>query len=112
MVVVVTAKGAGLGAWIDDSFAASRQVVVVHENGRFDAIANPFPEDPTGKALADLMVSEIHPFDALVTGDIRTDALDVFLRKGVMVYQAKKGSVMELADSAADKSLPAAAPNE
>ncbi|MDA8425624.1 MAG: hypothetical protein M0Z80_05760 [Treponema sp.] len=110
MVVVVTAKGAGLGAWIDDSFAASRQVVVVHENDGFDTIVNPFPEDSTGKALADLMVSEIHPFDALVTGEIRKDALEVFLREGVIVYQAQKGSVMELADSAAGKSLPLAAP--
>lgn len=110
MIVVITARGAGLGAWVDDDFAASRRIVIVHENGRFDAIANPHPEDATGIHLAEFLVKTIKPLDVLVTGAIGGKALDVLLSHGVKVYAASTGSVMELADAATRDALPLAIP--
>lgn len=110
MVVAVAAKGAGLGAWVDDSFAGCRQIVVVREDGRFEAFANPYPGDASGMALAEKLIAEVRPLGALVTGGVGTEVLELFARGGIAVHSARSGSVMELAEAAAAGTLPAARP--
>lgn len=110
MDVVITAKGAGLGAWVDDAFATAGHVVIVHDSGRFSALPNPCPEEISRVALAEFLVKTVQPGDILVTGTIGRKALDVLLSHGVKVYTAATGSVMELADSATRGELPLAVP--
>ena len=110
MDVVITAMGAGLGAWVDDAFSTAGHVVTVHSSGRFSAFPNPRPEEISGVALAEFLVKTVQPGDILVTGTIGREALDVLLSHGVKVYAVATGSVMELADSATRGELPLAIP--
>jgi predicted Fe-Mo cluster-binding NifX family protein len=110
MVVIITAKGAGLGAWVDDDFANCHQIVVVYDDGRFDAFSNPMIEKNQGKDLADFIVSRVPAVDTLVTGSIGKDALSALMKAGIKVYSAKKGSVLELVEMAKDRTLPLATP--
>ena len=109
MIVAITAKGAGLGAMLDDDFASSRQFVIVDDDASFSALANTFASDTSGAAFAKMIVATVHPLDAIVTRNIRAEALDILMRNGIAVYSADKGAVMDLADSARAGELPLAA---
>ncbi len=61
MNIVVMAKGAGLGAWVDDDFAHAHQIVYVPARGGFDALGNPFLPDSSeieevSEALAEFVI--------------------------------------------------------
>ncbi len=105
METVITAKGAGLGAWVDEDFANCRQIVVVHDDGTFDAYPNPITEKNQGRALADFILSTVTPVDCLVTGQIDKDALASLSRAGVKVYSGQKGSVLELVEEVKNQKL-------
>jgi predicted Fe-Mo cluster-binding NifX family protein len=104
MKIVVTAKGAGLGAWVDDTFAGCRQVVTFYEGGRFEAISNPYADKEDGIELAKFIVDSIQP-DRIVTSSMKAEALKVFTEHGIRIDFAQKGSVMELAEAAANGTL-------
>jgi predicted Fe-Mo cluster-binding NifX family protein len=108
METVITAKGAGLGAWVDEDFANCRQIVVVHDDGTFDAYPNPITGKNQGKKLADFILSTVQPLDCLVTSHIDTDALASLSRAGIRVYSAQKGSVLELVEEVKKQRLPLA----
>ena len=73
------------------------------------ALANTFASDTSGAAFAKMIVATVHPLDAIVTRNIRAEALDILMRNGIAVYSADKGAVMDLADSARAGELPLAA---
>jgi predicted Fe-Mo cluster-binding NifX family protein len=101
MKVAVTAKGAGLGAWIDDDFVHCKQIVVVDENNRFEAWSNPFKDDPSHEAaiqLAKWIVDE--GIKLLITNEISPQSREVLENADVVVYQAKEGAVLTLVEKA------------
>lgn len=101
MKIAVTAKGAGLGAWIDDDFLHCKQIVLVDENNRFEAWSNPFKEDSSQTAaiqLANWIVDE--GIKLLITKEIPPQCREIFENAGVVIYQVKEGAVLSLVEQA------------
>ncbi|MGQ9648147.1 MAG: hypothetical protein ACUVWO_16595 [Thermodesulfobacteriota bacterium] len=82
MKIAVTAKGAGLGAWLDPNFESCLQIVIVDDRDRFEAWMNPYRETYTKNnlALATRLVKE--KIDVLVTGSISSESLEKNGRSG------------------------------
>lgn len=104
MSIIVTARGAGMGAWIDDDFSHARQIVVVEE-GSFQSWENPFREQGDGVALARQMLEEVADIEAVVTARIDDEAMNVFRGRRVPVFLANQGAVLELVDAVGKNSL-------
>lgn len=103
------AKGAGLGAWVDQDFAHARQIVYVKDSGGFEASENPFAtEDESSLSLSQFIVNAFPKTQAIVAGAFDEAAQRFFDEKHVALYIAAKGSVMELADKAGQGALPLA----
>ena len=109
MKIAVTAKGAGLGAWLDPNFETCLQIVIVDDNDRFEAWMNPYREAASndGLALATKLAEE--KVDFLVTGSITPLALDKLGEARVEVFCAERGSILELVEAARNCTLPPAA---
>lgn len=109
MKIAVTAKGAGLGAWLDPVFETCLQIVIVDDRDRFEAWMNPYrgmnPMDPLplAKKLAEEKVEK------LVTGSISPQALTYLSEKGIEVLLAEGGSILELVEAARSHTLSPAA---
>ena len=100
MKTAVTAKGSGLGAWLDPVFEESRQLVLVSEEGRFeswgqDEASGP---DPQGAARVAWLVRQ--GAGALVTGRLSGDARNRLAAAGIVLFTAESGSVLELVEAA------------
>jgi len=108
MSTIVTARGAGLGAWVDEDFAHCRQVVVVAEDGSFDAWDNPFPAEQNGDRLAEKMIEEIKDLKAVVTASIDPETVELFTEHRIAVYLAKQGAVLALVEAVGNHSVPRA----
>lgn len=108
MKIAVTAKGAGLGAWLDPDFTNCLQIVIVDDRDRFEAWANPYREKQPkdGVDLAAQLIRE--QIDVLIAGVIPAQALTELLKAGVVVFQVKSGSVLELVEAARAGKLVAA----
>jgi predicted Fe-Mo cluster-binding NifX family protein len=103
--LIVTARGAGLGAWIDEDFAHCKQIVLVESGDTFDAWENSFGNDSSGVALARRILSSTVHLEGLLTRGIGLDALAVFRAHDVPVYLAEMGSVLELVEMARNGKL-------
>lgn len=105
MKIALTAKGAGLGAWLDPNFADCLQIVIVDDRDRFEAWENPFrgKEPNDGTDLAARLIQE--QVGTLITGVISAQALENLHEAGVVVYQVKHGSILELVEAARDGRL-------
>ncbi len=100
MKIAVTAKGAGLGAWLDPNFEESRQLVLVSDEGRFESWAA--DEAPGGDPKGSARVAWLTRVGAgaLVTGTLSTKTRDRLAAAGIMVLSAGSGSVLELVEAA------------
>jgi len=100
MRIAVTAKGAGLGAWLDADFARSLQIVIVGDDDRFEAWPNPFRTVEGNAAGLDLARRLLESgVNALITGDIAPEAQAMLEQAGVRVQHAERGSVLELVEA-------------
>jgi len=108
MRIAVTAKGAGLGAWLDPTFADCLQIVIVDDRDRFEAWANPFrgKEPNDGFDLAAKLIQE--QVGMLITNAISTKAFVYLQKAGLVVYQAERGSILDLVEAAREGKLPPA----
>lgn len=106
MKIAVTAKGAGLGAWLDPVFETCLQIVIVDDRDRFEAWMNPYREGNPGEhlSLAAKLVEE--KIDTLVTGSISPQSLQKLSQSGVEVAYADSGSILELVEAARNHTLP------
>lgn len=109
MKIAVTAKGAGLGAWMDPVFETCLQIVIVDDRDRFDAWMNPFREANRSDslALAEKLAGE--KVDMLVTGSLSPRSLKKLNEAGIEVFSAERGSILELVEAARNRALPPAA---
>jgi len=108
MKIAVTAKGAGLGAWLDPVFESCLQIMLVDDRDRFEAWMNPFREAGIQGSL-DLARKIIEEkADILVTGSLAPNALQLLREAGIVVYRAERGSILELVEAARSGTLPQA----
>ena len=106
MKIAVSSKGAGLGAWLEPQFGMCNFLVVVDENNEFDVIENTSKcqsEDDEKRLAGDLIEQGI---GGLVTGTLSDSALQILKDKGILVYLAEKGSILELVEKVRDNQLP------
>jgi len=105
MKIAVTAKGAGLGAWLDPNFETCLQIVIVDDRDRFEAWMNPYREANTNGplALAEKLAAE--KVDMLVTGSISPQSLQKLRDAGIEVFSADRGSILELVEDARSHTL-------
>ena len=96
MKIAVSAKGAGLGAWLDPSFADCKHFVIVDENGKFEAWEPNEHADQDIYSLVENIISL--NIDVLITGQLPADVEKIFQEKGVQVITAEQGSVLELVE--------------
>jgi predicted Fe-Mo cluster-binding NifX family protein len=105
MKIAVTAKGAGLGAWMDSEFETCMQIVMVDDRNRFEAIENPFRDpgftDPL--TLANILIAE--NVDALITGTLSPEALKKLRSAGIVVYRAEAGAILDLVEAVRNHAL-------
>jgi predicted Fe-Mo cluster-binding NifX family protein len=100
MKIAITAKGAGLGAWLDPAFERSLQIVIIDDDDRFTAFE---PQslgvgEQAGVAAAQRLVSE--GVAAVVTGTIPAREYAVLKNAGTKVLHAESGSMLELVEQA------------
>lgn len=101
MNVIVMAKGAGLGAWVDEDFAHARQIVLVKDSGGFEARENPLAQGaPDSAALAQFVLRTFPVAHVIVAGAFDDAAASFFAQHGITAIAAARGSVMELAEQA------------
>jgi len=105
MKIAVTAKGAGLGAWLDPEFEKSLQIVIIDDTDRFTSFQPQLllSGGRPGVAAAARLVEE--RIDVLVTGSIQPEASSPLRAAGIAVLQAESGSVLELVEKARRKEL-------
>lgn len=106
MKIAVTAKGAGLGAWLDPVFETCLQIIIVDDHDRFEAWMNPYRETNDSLALAKKLMEE--KVDMLVTGSITPQLLKKLGEAGIEVRTAERGSILELVEAARNRTLPLA----
>lgn len=106
MRIAVTAKGAGLGAWLDPVFETCLQIVVVNDHDRFEAWMNPYHDiyATDSLALARKLIEE--NVGMLITGSISPQASSLLREKGIEVLLAEHGSILELVEAARAHRLP------
>lgn len=103
MNIIVMAKGAGLGAWVDSDFAHAHQIVYVPARGGFDAWENPFFTDSSeivedSEALAEFVLSKFPDAEAIVAGCFNRETREYFESHNVAVFTELSGSVLELVE--------------
>ena len=99
MKIAVTAKGSGLGAWLDPNFESALQVVIVDDNDRFTSFQPALLEN-IGKpgSVARRVVEE--GVSVLVTGSISEEDEEILEKASVVISLAESGSVLELVEKA------------
>ena len=97
MKIALTGLGAGLGAWLDDSFAKCNQVMIVEDNNRFTDWLNPFRDDVNAPTLlADAIIKE--NVDVLITSQISAEAASKISIAGINLVTKNGGTVFDLID--------------
>lgn len=105
MNIAVTAKGPGLGAWLDPDFGTCGHVMVVDDRDRFRSWPNAFgaTEVVDDIGLAQRLVEE--HVDALVTGTLSLEAYAVLKAAGVAVYLSKVDAILTLVEKVREGAL-------
>lgn len=100
MKIVLTVKGVGLGAWLDDDFSHCGFVMIVDDDDRFDSWKNPpvEGEDQTSQKLTDFII-QTKP-DILITGKISEAQKNIFTSQNIEVLDHRNGFVLELLEEA------------
>jgi predicted Fe-Mo cluster-binding NifX family protein len=109
MKIAVTAKGAGLGAWLDPNFETCLQIVIVDDWDRFEAWMNPYREAGAKDNLALATKLSEEKVDILVTGSISSQSLKKLGEAEIKVFCAERGSILELVEAARKHTLPSVA---
>jgi predicted Fe-Mo cluster-binding NifX family protein len=105
MKIAVSSKGAGLGAWMEPQLSQCGFLMIVDETGDFLTVENPGSPQPEENELALAQAAIDQQVGAFITGFVGKAALDLLKKKGIQVYAAQSGSILELIDLLADGEL-------
>jgi len=104
MNLALTAKGPGLGAWLDPDFGQSMHVMIMDERNRFKTWPNAYRETGVGDvALAHQLVEK--QVDAVVTGVMHPDAYAILAEADIPVYLVEVDAILTLADAVREGAL-------
>lgn len=99
MKIAVSSKGAGLGAWIEPNLSACGFLMIVDDHLKFSAIEN--------KGNATDMINQAigEGIEALISGTIEDEIIENLKSKGIKIFSAQKGSILELVEQVNDGTL-------
>lgn len=98
MNIALTAKGPGLGAWLDPNFGQSMHVMIMNDRNRFKTWPNPYRETKAGDVpLAQQLVEQ--QVDALVTGVLAPDAYAILAEANIPVYLVEVDAILTLTEA-------------
>ena len=113
MKIAITSNGANLDAPTSPVFGRCPMVVLVEtETLQFEAIENPAIAAPSGAGIQAAQLVVEKGAQAVVTGNIGPNALEVFQSAGVPIYRSEDGTVQDAVEAfKAGKLQPIAIPN-
>jgi predicted Fe-Mo cluster-binding NifX family protein len=113
MKIAITSNGANLDAPTSPVFGRCPMIVLVEtETLQFEAIENPAIAVPSGAGIQAAQLVVERGAQAVVTGNIGPNALDVFQSAGVPIYLFNEGTVRDAVETfMAGKLQPFAVPN-
>ncbi|MGC9398164.1 MAG: NifB/NifX family molybdenum-iron cluster-binding protein [Anaerolineae bacterium] len=98
MNIVLTARGPGLGAWLDPDFGRCGHLMLLDADDNFESWPNPYRESEVGAAaLAQQLVER--QVDAVVTGVLPPAAYAILSEANIPVYLAEVDAILTLADA-------------
>ncbi len=92
MKIAVSSKGAGLGAWIEPDLETCGFLMIVDNKFRFNAIEN------TGNTIDMISQAIGEGIEAIVAGSIKDEIVQILKNKGIKVYVAQQGSILQLVE--------------
>ena len=98
MEIALTAKGPGLGAWLDPELATCGHIMIVDDRDRFRSWPNAFggAQVENDVVLAQRLVES--GIDALITGTLSAQAYAVLRAAGIDVYLSDVDAVLTLVE--------------
>ena len=113
MKIAITSNGANLDAPTSPVFGRCPMYVLVEtETLQFEAIENPAIAAPSGAGIQAAQLVVERGAQAVVTGNVGPNALEVFQSAGVPIYLFKDGTVRDAVEAfKAGKLQPIAIPN-
>ena len=113
MKIAITSNGANLDAPTSPVFGRCPMVVLVEtETLQFEAIENPAIAAPSGAGIQAAQLVVERGAQAVVTGNVGPNALEVFQSAGVPIYRSEDGTVRDAVEAfKAGKLQPIAIPN-
>lgn len=104
MNIVLTARGPGLGAWLDPDFGHCGHLMLLAADDHFESWPNPYRESETGAvALAQQLVER--QVDAVVTGVLPPAAYAILSEAGIPVYLAEVDAILTLVEAVREGEL-------
>jgi predicted Fe-Mo cluster-binding NifX family protein len=109
MKIVVTSNGMDLDAQASPIFGRCRAYVLVDtESTAFEALENPAVEAASGAGIQAAQLVIEHGAEAVVTGNVGSNAFSVFRSAGVPIYSIRGGTVREAVPAFNTGALPMA----
>ncbi len=104
MNIALTAKGPGLGAWLDPNFGQSMHVMIMNDRNRFKTWPNSYRETEAGDVpLAQQLVEQ--QVDAVVTGVLSPDAYALLAEANIPVYLVEVDAILTLTETVREGTL-------
>lgn len=99
MKIAISSKGAGLGAWIEPDLKQAGFIVVVDEDGGFSAVEKPLDVNPDQIEREFIKSALQEDINVFIAGSLEADSCNLLRNKGVMIFTASKGSILELVEA-------------
>ena len=100
MKIAITSNGANLDAPTSPVFGRCPMVVLVEtETLQFEAIENPAIAAPSGAGIQAAQLVVERGAQAVVTGNVGPNALEVFQSAGVPIYRSEDGTVRDAVEA-------------
>jgi predicted Fe-Mo cluster-binding NifX family protein len=100
MKIAVSSRGAGLGAWIEPNLSACGFLMIVDDHLKFSAI------EKKGNATDMINQAIGEGIEALISGTIEDEIIENLKNKGIKIFSAQKGSILELVEMGFAGELP------